>query len=334
MRLDKKKMWILAVPLGFALCLGAISLLQFSLSTLRLRTGFDLVATRITHILDAKLLTKETRTLILGDSTAFFNLDPTSLDQATSLAASNSTIRESYYTLTRLLAQGYRPNCVVASYSFQWKSTEDYFWSMYVRNKFYTHEELREIYALHAALESTPARGGWIRFWLKTLLYETKLYGDTLQRLRNLVLPDLEKERFKAEFPLALARGRGWPQEDHWRPFTTDVRNFSALPEATAVAQIYVAKMRMLLESHHIRLFLVDLPLADSYSAKERQIYETAYLAAARDLLASAMVKRAPLPPLPEHDFFKAGHLKQSGVAKIMRVLKPNLRECAAGARL
>lgn len=329
----RRLLWILSGPAALALLLLALYLVQRYPFTTRLLDNFDIATRRVQKALESDASVREAKIVILGDSTAFFNLSPLALPEAVSLALSNSTIRESYFTLKRLLALGARPNCIVASFTFQWPDADKYFWSMFVRNDFYSIEDLAEIRSVHFLDESPFGREAAPTFWTKVFLYRAKISGHPLERVRRVFFPDSDLESRKAKFLAALDRGKGWTGMLDPSRFRGEFRErFTSPPHRMPSTDAFSRKLTALLEAHDIRLFLVDTPISSIYSEAERVAYERGFSEAAAALLAAPQVKRIRLPVLPESYFFTAGHLLLPGSDSIMPTIRQATEECAKRA--
>ena len=264
--------------------------------------------------------------LIFGDSSAAYSVDAVALPQARSFATVNGSAREMYFILRSLLASGTQPRCVVAALSLQ--RPIDSLWSLYVRNHFYSREELREIAQIGATLgEDRLYRHPWL-FRAKALLYSLGYRPDLLPRLQTALLHGAEVLAYNRAFAERIERDRGSVILNERGEFRGTLEmNYAQPPKMDAVEAEYIRRFHALAHEAGIRIYWLRLPLPTDMpgAADYAQAYEK--------LFSPHLGRNSFLvgfPPFPPEDFIKVGHLRASAARRLTESLSNKLAGCEA----
>lgn len=267
----------------------------------------------------------DARVLLLGDSTATFSLDASRIRHAESFATVNTTTIETYYLLRRILDSGSNPNCILASYSFQWELNRGYFWNMFVASGFYSDAELAEIEAVRAAAGEAE----------NSLLARAKLFAARRGWLDLVTLRRLQEVFFYWGWGKeSLAASRMLLQHRRGSTVLPDASNFEGSldmffagpPSLTRTEEEYLRRTLELARERGIPFVVLKIPFPDSVPAEKTRPYWEAF--EEFFLRAGAPFRVIAPPPMPESQYISAGHLNAKGVQELTPKVERALEMC------
>lgn len=305
----------LALALGFKLLLvRALGERLYRLPSLQME--------RLARELAKKPVTAA-RVLVLGDSTATFSLETSKLRHADGFATVNTTTVENYYLLKRILDSGANPNCILASYSFQWELNRDFFWNMFVASGFYSDEELREIRRVRREVNEGDwlwgarefaARQGWLDVFtvrrLQEVVFSWSWGASHVEMSRNLL--------HHRKGSVALRDANNF--EGSLAMF------FDKDPALTRTEQIYLKRTLELARDRGIPFIFLKVPFPASIAAERVTAYWLKYEQFLLD--AAGPFRIIAPPPMPEASYISAGHLNQKGLDAMTPYVQNGLETC------
>lgn len=268
------------------------------------------------------------KSLILGDSTAQFNINTNILNNSTSLAVPHAPILLSYFQLRRIFELGYGPGLVIIGNSYDWMAhLGDDFWRFIVGTDLISLPELNEIVS-EEGLNVAPHFGRFSEqflFLARAIFHKSGLslirFENLQYALRNLGDPQVRRNR------AIVARGKGYVPK-YGKADQSSVNNqlyqIKVRFEANPTEDIFIEKLGKLARSRGTRIVFVFFPYSDKIDSDNFKIFMETRKAHLAPILKSSGFEVVDLElEWPDQFFYDFTHLNHLG----SKILTEKLRE-------
>lgn len=297
-----------------SLCL-IVKTLYIHLNRDNLFIGYS-VQQKAQELLLEKNKDKYTETLILGDSLASFNISANKIEgSALNLSLYGASYIENFFTLKRFLEKYSPPKRIILSNSWNWNhKIEDEFWVHFVRNDFYSKEELLKIFQDREHPYFTYSKYylyrydilGISTYQLQNFFYNQKLISSNNHIVQGIFLTTNGSTNYKFPFP-----NRAMWQNYH--------KDYLLTFDANKTNTSYFVKFLELAKRSNIEVHFFEGPIMKEYQAA---IGKASYIDGYYDLIKNfekdslLTFHRIDQNLFTKHDFFDATHLIESGANK------------------
>ena len=326
---------------------GILSILCAGILTMRILGPYLSVATLgyefqlhryLADVADGRVHIARSNTfIVVGDSTASraLPLSDTTTGAARSFAVHGGTTLDSYFLLRRYLERHQPPPCIVlmSSYGAAAHSYPEKFWSLFVSQNFYRHEELKELYALSSRLDTFPAHDFSYPTYRLRVAQETLFNLFNWRTVSDLVFKPYSAREARQRYRLAR-RGNGsvpWQRGVGKSPPDTTIdqdhlfQNFVADPLADyVISQLASIKGANLLIMNPPTSERLRTPTSEAWFAQFSN-HMTEIAAKHPNIILSLQD-----PWLKDIAFHNATHLGPNGDREFLQSQWPTISACVA----
>ncbi len=267
----------------------------------------------------------DVRLLFLGESRVNAGIDITQFDSAWSYAAGGATSIEIYFALKKHLALHPKPDTVFLSVSPRFLTETFAFYPYAMRNDFFTHSDIAEIYSEYSKNENDTTLGNylWLKFYLHKAnwieYYQSDIarnYGVMAYFENKSIKKDMQKRHGAHEHP-------GLKISCSELNYETNYQHFTPAP----IMSVFLRKTLQLCADSSIFLHFQAMPMNVSSVKKMIPAFVSDYKAYMRNLQSEFPKHHVSdtLFAYPDSCFGDDSHLNERGKILFTKELKEKL---------